>query len=272
MKKSYIDRVLQKGSVREKIKLYLTDQANIILFNKEPKLSPEIGILILDSMTTHNDSKYYNELKTSFKSFLLYSENIPRLINNMKYLISQISKYVNISLIHRGYEEAINNILAAVEDNTMRDILMKTALENLQKFDAIHITTNTNNTDRMPFIIIPEGSDKIKLLIEMLNEDIKDAKEYIEGLRLFANKKIPLTPMKKFLKDGEKNIKSQIEEAQEIIVNYLCGKTTQNPLDKAMVLYNGFGIHDDSWFITLYEDTNIDLNGDVVEQIAKAGR
>jgi len=56
---------------------------------------------------------------------------------------------------------------------------------------------------------------KVWLLIEFLNEKIKEAKEYIEGIRTFLNKQLPLQPYKEFLNQAEDKIKAEIKECRE---------------------------------------------------------
>ena len=45
--------------------------------------------------------------------------------------------------------------------------------------------------------------------MDKLNEKIKEAKEYIEGIRTFLNKYLPLQPYKEFLKEAEDKIKGE---------------------------------------------------------------
>ena len=273
MRKTDIERIIKQGSARQKIKLYFTDVAyfntkgqfqaefkgsgdSLRLEIKDKILTDKERDLIFNSIKEPKDVKYWEELRTWNKAFLMFKPTITTYTKNFDYLTAQLSKYAIVRLLHKSYEDAINDILEVVEDKKLREKLVETALNSLNMFDAIRY----QEEGFLPFIEIPEANinGKVWLLIEVLNEKIKEAKEYIEGIRIFLNKSLPLQPYKEFLNEAEDKIKAKIEECREMIDSFILLKTIETPLDER---FN----------ILRWEDVEAEVTDEDIEDIKRAG-
>jgi hypothetical protein len=285
MRKTDIERIIKQGSTRQKIKLYFTDVAyfntkgmaqaelkgsgdSIRLESKDQILTDKERDLIFNSIKEPKDIKYWEELRTWNRAFLMFKPTITTYTKNFDYLTAQLSKYTVVRLLHKGYEDSINDILEVVEDEKLRETLVETALKSLNKFDAIRY----QEEGFLPFIKIPEANnDKVWLLIEVLNEKIKEAKEYIEGIRVFLNKQLPLQPYKEFLKEAEDKIKREIEECRGLIEAFTVGRTIETPLDKAIEVTPGLELPDERFSILRWEDVEVEVEDEDIEDIKRAG-
>lgn len=286
MRKTDIERIIKQGSTRQKIKLYFTDVAyfntkgmaqaelkgsgdNLRLELKDKILTDKERDLIFNSIKEPKDIKYWEELRTWNRAFLMFKPTITTYTKNFDYLTAQLSKYTVVRLLHKGYEDSINDILEVVEDEKLRETLVETALKSLNKFDAIRY----QEEGFLPFIEIPEANidGKVGLLIEVLNEKIKEAKEYIEAIRTFLNKQLPLQPYKEFLKKAEDKIKGEIEECRGLIEAFTVGRTIETPLDKAIEVTPGLELPDERFSILRWEDVEVEVEDEDIEDIKRAG-
>jgi hypothetical protein len=285
MRKTDIERIIKQGSTRQKIKLYFTDVAyfntkgmaqaelkgsgdNLRLELKDKILTDKERDLIFNSIKEPKDIKYWEELRTWNRAFLMFKPTITTYTKNFDYLTAQLSKYTVVRLLHKGYEDSINDILEVVEDEKLRETLVETALKSLNKFDAIRY----QEEGFLPFIKIPEANiDKVWLVIEVLNEKIKEAKEYIEGIRVFLNKQLPLQPYKEFLKEAEDKIKGEVEECRGLIEAFTLGRTIETPLDKAIEVTPGSELPDEILKIIRWEDVDVEVTDEDIEDIKRAG-
>lgn len=235
MKKTDIERIIKQGSTKQKIKLYFTDIAyfniegvktavlnetgNISFDTPDQILTDRERDIIYNSIKERKDIKYYNELRTWNKAFLMYKPHITIYAKNFNILTTQLSKFSTARLFHQTYENAINNILDVVEDRNLRETLVKTAIENLIPFDA----KKYQEEGFLPFIEIPEANlyGQVFLTVEVLNEKIQEAKDYIKGIEMFLNKVLPLQPYKQFLKEREDEIKAKIQECKWLIRTFI---------------------------------------------------
>ena len=286
MRKTDIERVIKQGSIKQKIKLYFTDVAyfntvgiktaqikgsgdSLRLETKDRILTDKERDLIFNSIKEPKDIRYWEELRTWNKAFLMFKPTITTYTKNFDYLTAQLSKYTVVNLLHKGYEDAINDILEGVEDKKLREKLVETALNSLNMFDAIRY----QEEGFLPFIKIPEANinGKVWLLVEVLNEKIKEAKEYIKGIESFLNKFLPLQPYKQFLREEEDKIKANIQECRELVEAFTLGRTIETPLDKAIEVTPGSELPDERFNILRWEDVEVEVMDEDIEDIKRAG-
>ena len=286
MRKTDIERIIKQGSTRQKIKLYFTDVAyfntkgmaqvelkgsgdSLKIEIKDRILTDKERDLIFNSIKEPKDIRYWEELRTWNKAFLMFKPTISTYTKNFDYLTAQLSKYTVENLLHKGYENAINDILEVVEDKKLREKMVETALNSLNMFDAIRY----QEEGFLPFIEIPEANinGKVWLLIELLNEKIKEAKEYIKGIESFLNKFLPLQPYKQFLREEEDKIKANIQECRELVEAFTLGKTIETPLDKAIEVTPGSELPDERFNILRWEDVEVEVMDEDIEDIKRAG-
>ena len=288
MRKTDIERIIKQGSIRQKIKLYFTDVAyfntkgmaqaelkgsgdNLRLEKKDKILTDKERDLIFNSIKEPKDIKYWEELRIWNKAFLMFKPTITTYAKNFDYLTAQLSKYTAVRLLHESYEGAINDILEVVEEKKLRGALVKTALESLKHLDA----KKYQEKGFLPFIEIPEANinGKVWILIEVLNEEIKDAKEYIKGIETFLNKQLPLQPYKQFLREEENKIKANIQKCRTLIETFTLGRTIEATLDKAIELTTpGSELPDERFNILRWEDVEVEeLTDEDIYYIERAG-
>lgn len=286
MRKTNIERIIKQGSTRQKIKLYFTDVAyfntkgqfqaelkgsgdSLRLEEKDKILTDKERDLIFNSIKEPKDIRYWEELRTWNKAFLMFKPIITDCTKSFYYLAAQLSKYAVANFLHKGYENAINDILEVVEDKKLREKLVETALNSLNMFHAIRY----QEEGFLPFIEIQENNinGEVWLLIEVLNKKIKEAKEYIEGLRIFLNKYLPLQPYKEFLKDAEDKIQANIQECRELVEGFIVNRTIETPLDKAIEVTPGSELPDERFNILRWEDVEVEVMDEDIEDIKRAG-
>jgi len=232
MKKTDIEKILKQGSIKQKIKLYYTDIAyfntkgiitaelkgsgtvNARMHRPDKILTDKERDLILNSIKEPKDIKYYNDLALTNKAFLMFKPLVTLQCKYNLYLTSEFKKIVAITLIHKGYEDSINEILEEINNKKTRDKVFIKALDSLQKFDA----TVNKGKDNIPTIEIKQGqiNDDFIKLIATINTSIRESKEYIETISFFVKKSLPLQPYKQFLKDAENEIKKNIDICKKI--------------------------------------------------------
>lgn len=266
MKQTDIDKILNEGSGKQKIKLYFTDVAHFNTVGKyitnvkgstvEKKttiLTEEDRQIIFDSIEK-KDIKYYEALRGYNKAFLLFKPTIATYSKNFDWITAKLSKEAVMKLLHIIYQEAINDILEVVENKNLRDKVVKKALNSLKDFEAIKYQEKGYGT----FIKIPLSNVNANLLliVELINEKIVEAKEYIKGIEDFLNKCLPLYPYKQFIKDNESNIIENIKECQKMIEDTL---NLDNELDKV------------KFKILNWEDVEITLTEEDLQDIKNAG-
>lgn len=286
MRKTDIERIIKQGSARQKIKLYFTDVAyfntkgmaqaefkgsgdSLRLEKKDKILTDKERDIIFNSIKEPKDIKYWERLRTWNKAFLMFKPTITTYTKNFDYLTALLSKYATERLLHKVYEDSINDILEVVEDKKLREKLVETALKSLNMFDAIRY----QEEGFLPFIEIPEANinGEVWLLLEVLNKKIKEAKEYIEGIRTFLNKQLPLQPYKEFLNEAEDKIKAKIEECRELIEVFTLGRTIETTLDKAIEVTPGSELPDEKFNILRWEDVEAEVTDEDIEDIKNAG-
>lgn len=287
MRKTDIERVIKQGSIKQKIKLYFTDIAyfntvgiktaqikgsgdTATLDRPEKILTDRERDIIFNSIKEPKDIKYWEELRTWNKAFLMFKPTITTYAKNFDYLTSQLSKYTVVRLLHKSYEDAINDILEVVEEKKLRETLVKTALESLKQFDA----KKYQEKGFLPFIEIPEANinSKVWLLVEVLNEKIKEAKEYIKGIETFLNKQLPLQPYKQFLREEEDKIKANIQECRTLIEAFTLGRTVENDLDKAIEVKTEEELQDEERYKLLnWDEVEVEVTDEDIEDIKRAG-
>jgi len=246
MKKTDIERIIKQGSTKQKIKLYFTDIAyfntvgmytaeligsgDTATVNRPEKiLTDKERDIIFNSIKEPKDIKYWEELRTWNKAFLMFKPQIKTYRYRFTYLYSLISNYANQRILHKTYEEAINDILSVVEEKKLREKLAKTAITSLKQFN----TKIYQEKGFLPFIETPlANSDfKVSIVVEMINEEAKETKEYINTINVFLSKQLPLQPYKIFVKEEEDKIITEVNKCIELITWFDLGKTVKSPLD-----------------------------------------
>jgi hypothetical protein len=261
MKKEEIDKIIKEGTIKQKIKLFFTDVA---LYNTtgvdEPEpvdriLTEEQKVFIFNSIVNKSDRSYYEKLRKNNKAFLMFKPNITTYTKNFDLLTIKFTINTLVRLLHRNYQEAINNIIEVAPEEPLREKLINKALESLDKFYIKKVYSGGEK----PFIEIPEANlnGKLWALVETLNEKTIEAKEYLEPLKYFLNKELPLQPYKQFMLKAEKDIKANVEECRKNVQEYLKETNTSEDLDR--------------FKIKLWEEIEVEIIKEEIEDIKRAG-
>jgi len=272
MKQTDIERVIKYGSVKEKIKLNFIDVAyfnttgietaetngDATLITKDSILTDKERAIIFSSVKEPKDIKYWEQLRTFNKAFLMFKPYITYYAKNFDYLTAQITKCTMARLLHKSYNETINDILEVVEEKKLRETLVKKALESLGEFSAIKY----QEKGFLPFIIIPDAhtDGTIWKRIEDLNDQIKDAKRYINTINAFLKKLLPLTPYKQFVKKEEDNIKANVEQCRVNIEHYILDRNINTTVEDW-----------ERFTILRWEDVEVEVTDEDIEDIKSAG-
>jgi hypothetical protein len=202
MKKTDIERILKQGSVRQKIKLYMTDSAlfNVELhtFNIEAKEDEGLSIkspLLTDterdflwrSIKEPKDIKYYEKLRTLNSVFLYFKDKLS--IENIKlgaamfFLHSYVSEYT----ANAKNAEVINDLLELYPDKKSKEAAHKLALEKTKDWRGK----------------VYQEINFPKYIEIAVNKNAKIAKEYITMFKLILSKELPIQPYKDWVKKEE---------------------------------------------------------------------
>ncbi|MDD2771756.1 MAG: hypothetical protein PHU19_05980, partial [Bacteroidales bacterium] len=153
MNKSKIDKILQEGTIRQKIRLYFLDVARFnsdTLIGKEDErhktrprlLTEKQKEEIYKSIVERKDVKYWEDLRIYNRAFLMFRAHIVGMRNNL------IRQYIEVLqlIIQRStgqiYENTINVILDYV-DKEERDKIIEKVLNNvLANIQVMEVSDN----------------------------------------------------------------------------------------------------------------------------------
>jgi len=221
MKKTDIERILKQGSVKQKIKLYMTDCAyfNIIgeksidieLFAKENILRSRDELLtdrdremLFNSIKEPKDIEYYNNLRTYNSAFLMFKDKFTidlMKLQNVFYLIS-ISNGEDIKRLEN--KELVNEILDLIPDKKIREKALNKAIELTKGEGGIKLIVkgyrNYLEIDRSMFW------NEIKRPTEVAILYAKSCKEYLITFKKILEKDLPLKPYKDWVEIQEKKL------------------------------------------------------------------
>lgn len=259
MKKTDIERIIKQGSTRQKIKLYFTDVA---YFNTTVKnlLTDKERDIIFNSIKEPKDIKHWEELRTWNKAFLMFKPTITSYTKDFDYWNAVLQGYTGVINLHKSYQFMINEIMETftgltLEDEKLREQLIKKTLDTLKPFGA----TKGKPSGYLRSINIGLAcldSYKLSEVIEVINEKIIDAKEFIKGVETFLIKRLPLQPYKKFIKDEEDKIKTNIQKCIKHIESIKEDEKLQD---------------DEMYKILNWDEVEVEITDEDIEDIKRAG-
>jgi len=220
MKRERIEKIIKQGSVRQKIRLYMTDIAlvNVDLNNLDLKvevnpdgkrkvkevntvlLSEHEREMLLSSIQEPKDRQYYNNLRRSNNVFLLIKDKLTILNLKIALLYSQIDSLYHIHLL----SGLTNNII-----NQFVELYPKKIRDNGLKLPAVAEIKKLG----IPIDYYFEQADN---RIKVINKLAKEAKGWILLFKEILSKDLPLKPYKDWLKKEEKELIDTINSVREI--------------------------------------------------------
>ena len=144
MKRTDIERILKQGSVKQKIKLYMTDIAlvNVNWDNldyeikgKELKikgtklLSDRERELLWSSIKDPKDVKYYNELRKWNQAFLMFKEKFSIELMKLHAIFYMIDRSNTEEIERNKGRDIINEILDVIPEKKTREKALNKAIE-----------------------------------------------------------------------------------------------------------------------------------------------
>ena len=278
MKKTNIERIIKQGSTKQKIKLFFTDIAysntvgyktaeliedgdNLTVKSRDYILTDRDKNIIFQSIKKPKDKEYYEYLRLGNKAFLMFKTTITNYTKDFDYWTVVLQGYTGVILLHKSYQLMINEIMETfdgltLEDEKLRERLIKKTLETLKPFGA----TKGKPSGYLHSINIGlanEDGYKLSKLIEEINEKIIDAKEFIKGIETFLSKQLPLQPYKKFVKDEEDKIKTNIQKC----IKYI--ESLKMPSEKLQ--------DNERYKILNWDEVEVEVTDEDIEDIKRAG-
>ena len=225
MKTRDIGLILKQGSVKQKIKLYMTDIAlsnvHISHLNAELKegnlivkgtklLSNTEKNLLWSSIKTPKDIKYYNELRLYNAAFLHFKDKFSIDLMKVQALYYLISRINETGIKREQTQELVNDILDLIPDKQTREKVFKKALEHTKDYGGREYQKETGFSNYLEvdsFIFW----DEVKHSVELAIANAKGCKEYILMFKNILDNKLPLKPYKEWLQAQEKHLAQLIE-------------------------------------------------------------
>jgi hypothetical protein len=272
MKKTDIELIIKKGSIRQKIKLYFTDIAyfnikgvatadfkgsgdNFRVELRDRILTDKERDLIFNSIKDPKDVRYYNEMITWNRAFLLFRDSLTADKNYFKYIRAYIYGHSIGNNTQHSFIDVINNIFEEIKDEKLREKLVNKAVKELKPFNAYKY----QEKGLLPYIDVKYYDfDKLVDIIIVLNNKTKETKEYIETLKTFLNKQLPLQPYKEFLKYEEDKIKVEIEQCKKYTEKFILTESFTDELKKINILR--------------WDEVEVKVTDEDIEDIKNAGR
>jgi hypothetical protein len=218
MKRKDIERILKEGSVKQKIKLYMTDIAlsNLDFFNIKTELirgeliptgtkllSNKERELLWSSIKTPKDVKYYKDLVAWNQSFILFKDKLTIDLHTLLWMESIIVKDFQRSVERSQTKDLVNEMLDLMPDNKTRDKALKKALSLTEGGIEYQEKGYPKYLDTEKAIYWTE----IKIPTEIAIKTAESCKEYIEMFKTILAQKLPLKPYRDWVKNQEKELK-----------------------------------------------------------------
>lgn len=219
MKRTDIERIIKQGSVRQKIKLYMT---NIALFNVDwnnldyeirgkeldikgtKLLSNKESDLLLDSIKDPKDVKYYNDLVTWNGAFLMFKDKLTTELADLRAIYFFISISYAEEIKRKESTDIVNEILDLIPDKKTRDKVLNKAVE-LTKEDGGEVYQEKGYPKYLDINNSLFYRD-IKTPTEIAIKRAKKCKEYVSMFKTVLNN-LPLKPYKDWVNEQEKTLK-----------------------------------------------------------------
>ena len=231
MKRTDIERIIKQGSVRQKIKLYMTDIAllNVDFENLDYEITGgELNIkgtkllsnkeseLLWSSIKDPKDVKYYNELRVWNGSFLMFKDKFSVHLMTLRALFYHIGIYNAEEIKRAESRDLVNDILDLIPDKKTREKVLNKAVELTKEDGGISSTDGGKIYQEKGYPKYLEISRSgywrdLKKPTELAINRAKLCKEHISMFRAVLNNNLPLKPYKDWVDEQEKELKKLIE-------------------------------------------------------------
>ena len=223
MKRTDIERIIKGGSVRQKIKLYMTDIAlvNIDWNNLDYEIKgKELNIkgtkllsdkereLLWSSIKEPKDVKYYNDLRTWNGAFLMFKEKFSIDLMKLQAIFYLISVSNGEEIERSKCRDVVNEILDLIPDKKTREKALNKAIE-LTKGDG---GREYQEKGYPKYLDIDRSLwwTEIRRPTEIAIATAKSCKEFIVMFKTVLTNNLPLKPYKDWVEAQEKHLKMLI--------------------------------------------------------------
>lgn len=231
MKRTDIERIIKGGSVRQKIKLYMTDIAlvNVDWNNLDYEIKgKELNIkgtnllsekereLLWSSIKDPKDVKYYNDLRTWNGAFLMFKEKFSIDLMKLQAIYYLISVSNGEEIERSKCRDVVNEILDLIPDKKTREKALNKAIE-LTKGDG---GREYQEKGYPKYLDIDRSLwwTEIRRPTEIAIATAKGCKEYILMFKTVLANKLPLKPYKDWVEAQEKDLKTLITAIYETTI------------------------------------------------------
>lgn len=234
MKKTEINRILKKGSVRQKTILYMTDIALVntdlnnlqyeikngeVEYKGTPLLTKIQREQLWESIKMPEDIAYYNELRSYNRGFEAYKPFINETDIYIMFLKLIIRDSVRETLKLDAMAEAINDILEIIPDEKTRDKALEIAVslgdpngENYVSIDNVLKGTTYKEKGSPAWFELQhiQEDQLVKIHVKTLNGLLGKQKYYLNTMEKFVEQWLPLYPYKEYLKQKAENCRDAL--------------------------------------------------------------
>jgi hypothetical protein len=221
MKKTDIERILKQGSIKQKIKLLMTDVAyfntkglqsiDIKLFSEQQIIRAKDEILtdkerdiLFNSIKDPKDIEYYNNLRLFNSSFLYFKDKFSIDLIRLQALYYLISISYGEEMKRHENKEVVNEILDLIPDKKIREKALNKAIELTKGEGGIEY----QKKGYPKYLDINRSMfwDEIKQPTENAIVNAKMCKEYIITFKTVLVNNLPLKPYKEWVEIQEQTL------------------------------------------------------------------
>jgi hypothetical protein len=229
MKKTAVEEVLKRGSVRQKIKLYMTDIALLNLNSYQYATRTASGEVVLgtalltererdlcyQSIKEKKDIDYYNRLRTYNQAFLYLKDKLPIKIWSIYTWAMSLGMLVSEAIANAEATDTINDLLDLYPDKKSREEAHKVALKYIKERGGdTYKEKGSPAYIQLDFNSITDNRDH---LIKTINSLGVAAKEDIVMFKYILSKELPIEPYKDWVKKEEQRLIQAIEIARQSV-------------------------------------------------------
>lgn len=216
MRKTDIEKIIKGGSVKQKIKLYMTDIAlcNVDIDNIGKLLSDKERDELWRSIKDPKDIKYYNSLRDANSSFIYFKDKLTIENYKLKATHGVLTSAISTFIANFKNAEIINDLLEIYPDKKSREIALKTAIDRTKSWGG-----KMYQEKGYPGYIEIDLSnyfEQVKEYVKLVNTLSKQAKEIITLFKKILSTDLPLQPYKDWLKEEEDTLKKTIETSHKM--------------------------------------------------------
>jgi hypothetical protein len=250
MKRADIERIIKSGSAKERIRLYMTDSALVVVDNSQlqfieregkpvlkgtPLLTAKEKDILYYSIKTPRDIEYYEDMRALNKAFIYFMEKIKLSNAYLLNVYSLVDAKIRTLAMLIELSETVNDLLEIYPDKESRkkaDKLAKTQLS--QHGIASYVKNNT-------WFEVNKEKYHTSLCSLILNLNIlnKQTKEYWSLLNAITKNELPLKPYREWLISIHKEILSINERIEKMVSVY---EIIDKPIEPTLVSYEAIEV------------------------------